>query len=895
MKRIEKIFFELNHCSSERGVTAGELAEKLGLSRANVSNDLNCLCKEGKVCKSGTKPVYYRPSQSAKRQNSDDILDMFAKSNPSLFHCVEQAKAAVLYPPHGMHMMLFGETGVGKSMFAEMIYHYACESGHLADNAPFVVFNCADYSDNPQLLVSQLMGTKKGAYTGADADRPGLLEKADGGVLFLDEVHRLPPQGQEMLFTFIDKGVYRRLGETTERKATVLLLCATTENPKSTLLRTFVRRIPMLIQIPNLDGRSMDERLNFINTFFVDESARLEKPIYVSVNSVRSLLGYHCPNNIGQLKNDIRIICAEAYSNYISGKKNEIVIVSHDLPEYIQEGLYQETSHREIWKRYLGVNQRFCVFDSSAEKKPSQDTSGSIYDRIDLRMQELKREGADSAVIEKEIDSDIHAYFDKYTHMPEHFSNFSTLRSLVGMDVIAVTDNLLSYAEEHLISSFGNNVRYGLAVHIYSAISRVKNGRRIVNPQLNHIRKSLPNEFSVALYGLEIINNTFHIDMPIDEAGFLAVFFDLNHYKKSEKVLVVIIAHGNSTATSMAETVNRLLGIKFIWGIDASLDEKPQDVYKRLKSLVKEHSPNAGVLLLVDMGSLTNFAADLQKETGTPTRVIPLVSTLHAIEAARKASLGYPLDYIYNETKRVDEQLYSLTPSAPARNRMAKTFIITICSTGEGSAALIKSIFDSQLNYHNGFCETVALKLTDRQNIIARLQSIQNIGKIICTVSTFRINFPVPHFNLNDVLSGNAIASIQNLIDREAAFGKIYETFSTMLKSRDSANIFMKTRLFVEEIEKKSGRILKPDVTVGVLCHLGCMVDRLLQGQTSVSFPDKSSYIAENRPLFEIIKGSCSIFQKEFSVKIPEDEMCHIITFFSLENCNKTKNCDAQQ
>lgn len=77
----------------------------------------------------------------------------------------------------------------------------------------------------------------------------------------------------------------------------------------------------MLIQIPNLDGRSMDERLNFINTFFVDESARLEKPIYVSVNSVRSLLGYHCPNNIGQLKNDIRIICAEAYSNYISGKK----------------------------------------------------------------------------------------------------------------------------------------------------------------------------------------------------------------------------------------------------------------------------------------------------------------------------------------------------------------------------------------------------------------------------------------------------------------------------------------------------------------------------------------------------------------------------------------------
>lgn len=92
-------------------------------------------------------------------------------------------------------------------MFAEVMYSFAKEIGRIKRNAPFVTFNCADYANNPQLLMSQLFGVKKGAYTGADKDRMGLVEKADGGILFLDEVHRLPPEGQEMLFYLIDKGL----------------------------------------------------------------------------------------------------------------------------------------------------------------------------------------------------------------------------------------------------------------------------------------------------------------------------------------------------------------------------------------------------------------------------------------------------------------------------------------------------------------------------------------------------------------------------------------------------------------------------------------------------------------------------------------------------------------
>ncbi|CAM3301965.1 hypothetical protein BRIN106911_06055 [Brevibacillus invocatus] len=241
----------------------------------------------------------------------ETALDRLAKSNKSLRTQIEQAKAAVLYPPRGMHCLILGETGVGKSVFANWIHEFAVDTGRLSPEAPFVVFNCADYANNPQLLISQLFGVKKGAYTGAENDRRGLVEKADGGILFLDEVHRLPAEGQEIFFTFMDKATFRRVGETeVERTAQVQIISATTENPESSLLKTFIRRIPMIIKLPSLAERGIEERYNIVIDFFREEAFRLGREIQISASAIHAFLAYHCPNNIGQLRTDIQLTCA---------------------------------------------------------------------------------------------------------------------------------------------------------------------------------------------------------------------------------------------------------------------------------------------------------------------------------------------------------------------------------------------------------------------------------------------------------------------------------------------------------------------------------------------------------------------------------------------------------
>ena len=174
----------------------------------------------------------------------------------SLASLVEQCKATISYPPNGLPLMLTGETGTGKSLIARLTYEYASRQGLLKPDARFVSVNCSEYANNPELLTANLFGYVKGAFTGAEQTTPGLIELADGGVLFLDEVHNLKGECQEKLFQFMDQSIYHRMGDNkTWHTSHVRLIFATTEDPEKALLKTLQRRIPMNITVPNLSKR----------------------------------------------------------------------------------------------------------------------------------------------------------------------------------------------------------------------------------------------------------------------------------------------------------------------------------------------------------------------------------------------------------------------------------------------------------------------------------------------------------------------------------------------------------------------------------------------------------------------------------------------------------------
>ncbi|WP_339339942.1 sigma-54 dependent transcriptional regulator, partial [uncultured Oceanicoccus sp.] len=123
-------------------------------------------------------------------------------------------------------ILVHGETGTGKELVAKAIHVYS----HRAEQ-PFISVNCAAIPET--LIESELFGYEKGAFTGANTNRMGLIEAADGGTLFLDEIGELPLEAQARLLRFIQENEIRRIGSVESRKVDVRLICATHRDLKT--------------------------------------------------------------------------------------------------------------------------------------------------------------------------------------------------------------------------------------------------------------------------------------------------------------------------------------------------------------------------------------------------------------------------------------------------------------------------------------------------------------------------------------------------------------------------------------------------------------------------------------------------------------------------------------
>ncbi|MEG6566948.1 sigma 54-interacting transcriptional regulator [Thermoanaerobacterium saccharolyticum] len=711
IKRSDKVYkklkeltesLNLNNFNGPLGYDALYIGKLLNISRSNTSRELNKLLKSGKAIKIKGKPVLYLDklyfkenfsycftksvfedrkdfvntltnagimkketfqinshnqnklinAKKISNKYSESILDNIIGAKSSLKEQVSKAKAAILYPPNGLHTLIIGPTGVGKSTFAEMMYKFGVEAKVFKSNSPFVVFNCADYAQNPQLLMSQLFGHIKGAFTGADREKRGLIEEADGGILFLDEIHRMPPEGQEMLFTLIDNGKYRRLGETENvRSVKVLIIAATTENPHSALLHTFLRRIPMVIQLPSLDKRTLIERFLFTYQFFYEEYERLNVPIKLENDALKAIMLYDCPGNIGQLKSDIKLICARAFLDYIIEEKEMVEVCLSTLPQNVKEGLLkihnlrEEIVFREISnngdivfnKNTIGVKDKLNI----NFLKSSYSADDDLYDFIMDNWEKFNRQGMSSEHIRENIENQIQLYYKNYLYPIEQDTdgvNRSVLFKFVDPYILTAVEYAFNAVRESFDGVITQKAIYLLSFHIKTMIERLKVGIAISHPDRESIAKSYKSAYHAANLIKERLEEKLNMEIPEDETAFIAMFLQALQYgKNSSKIGILVMAHGNSTASSIAEVTNRLLGTDHVRALDMPLEEKPEVTLDKAINVIKEIDQGKGVLILVDMGLLRTFSDIITEKTGIKTRTIEMVTTPLVLEATRKA------------------------------------------------------------------------------------------------------------------------------------------------------------------------------------------------------------------------------------------------------------------
>lgn len=702
---------------SERKVTELMMERGYNISRSIISKNIKDVIQEIKGGNESTLPNETLVIKEKDNNKNEESFQKLIGYRGSLRNKIDLAKAAILYPPNGLHTLIYGGSGVGKSELAECMYEFSVLSGVKSKDAPFIVFNCADYAENPNLLIAQLFGVIKGAYTGANSDKEGLVEKANGGILFLDEIHRLPSEGQEILFYLIDKGKYRRLGETNvERKVNVLILAATTENPESNLLLTFRRRIPVLIELPKLTERPLSERLEVIVMFLTREARRINRNLLVKKDVLTCLMMYNCKANIGQLKSDIQVICAKSYVKYMFKNTDEVVIDIEDLSLSIKSALSEGQKEKKQVKN-LGIDDLYI--DIKNEQKNKDEiykyvNENEIYHYIEeqfkkLELEGIKNEEMDEILLEK-VENKLGKIIDnkKITKL----LNINELKTIVRPEVINITEGILELVREKY-KFINNSFFIALAIHINFTIERVMNGKVITKSNIHMEKATMVQEMKIAEKIRIMIEKSTKLKIPKEETTYIAIYikkFCSDVFNVKPKVRVIIITHGH-VACGIADIVNQLLGVEDTVGIEIALDESPESGIERTIELVQEIDEGRGCLLLVDMGSLGMFSTIVEERTGIKTMSLARVDTLLALEAVRKASIeGAGLEDIVEMLKEVKE--YNGTfKSEIAGKKNKKKAIITVCLTGEGNSLSIKKYLESHLKTANHSIEIFAMGL----------------------------------------------------------------------------------------------------------------------------------------------------------------------------------------
>lgn len=630
----EKVYMSLKESLNEsEKIPTSLIADNLHLSRQIVTHYLNQLFDEGKVKKTDTRPTYWyieKEEQNApvEEELDSEVFDSMIGATGSHKKIVEMCKASVSYPPNGLPILIIGESGVGKSYIAKLIYSHALQTGSIDKKAPFVVLNCADYANNPELLSATLLGYKKGSFTGADSDKTGLLQEADGGYLFLDEVHRLSFENQEKLFVFMDTGQYRPLGDSKWRHSNVRFIFATTENPQEVLLETFRRRITLQITIPNITERPLQERLELIETFYKEEASKIKKNLTISSGAVKMLCFSKFPGNIGRLRNLIQVSCAEAYFKH--GKKDNLLISEAEL---IHAG-------GDIPVNTAGFQAERNMEISITWNQPKECIHQEYYDEHHSEIMNLfhKIETASWGQIDQ-LYLNFRAILRKIH--PTH-NNFTEQRFFMQI----CKDILIRYGVK-MNDSCGKELYI-----LYITFNQMHIDKEQEWKLKAYFEQSCPRAFYVAS---RIILELKKYELQLeDNLAFLFALAIHEYISESLELNGLIAAHGDTTASSIAKVVNQACGTFIMEGIDMPMDTTLDQTVEKVQDYLLHSAKGKGLILLVDTGSLRSMYSKIKNNLSGDLLIINNVSTAIALDVGLKMLGHGSFEQIVESTKKIN-------------------------------------------------------------------------------------------------------------------------------------------------------------------------------------------------------------------------------------------------
>lgn len=877
------------------------LCQELNISRSLSSQYLNEFFKEGVFIKVHTRPVFFLDRQTIENvyqiklihteyYDVEELIEEFGKVlttkrsflkavgyDTSLSECIMQCQSAVKYPPSGLPILLYGERGVGKSFLAKLIYQYALDEGIVDRDSQLVFFEDNRYPEDragendSEIIFGSYSDGGEHRYLG------GLIARAKNGILVIDNIEKLSSQCCRKLVEYIQTGEYeiRSKNQIKKFKSGTRLIftsCMTSLESKN---QTFLDSIPIRCHIPNLSNRPIEDKEMLVINFLKEESAKLKQDIQISNKAFLTLVNYHYGNNIEELAACVKISCANAYLK--SDGAGSVEIYFYHLPVPVISSVSADKGIEEE-EFMLDVNQYFPQIKSERILE--------FFDFLLKAYQEYLHGSIDTKLFLKRCKESMNAYYDYIVF--EH-KYYNARVKAFEKAVLEVFENTLDIYDIYLPA----NCAFVLARIIYSYMQMFSAIRSYELQNMELIsqikllfKETYPDGYQLAVEILSRIQQS--VEVGINNLNFIFLVLNIQFYNQSldkYKYNCVIISHGYSTASSMADAANKLVGSHVIEGIDMPITTSAEEVVQMLKRYIERNGIRKDLILLVDMGSLENIGKSLSAEININIGIINNVSTRMAVgvafEIKRKAEMQKILEEVSKETV-CEYKIFTRV------NR--KKAILFTSETGmdaiERMVLLFKNSFPKEIDMSIFAYDYLKLETNKEEDEIFKLYDVLFIvGTIYVKIQN------IPFVPIEDMIAFKDIDGITSTLNSYFTQSEQEQFNRSLIKNFTLENVMNYLTILnadklleymeeaLDDLQNLLGIVLGNKVMIGLYIHISCLIEKLVMNNEESTGIRNYELDSEQKRFQKLLQDSFRKIMEHYKVEIPTREVVYIYDY----------------
>lgn len=858
------------------------ISDQLRLSRSLTSQYLNQLQREKKLIKINTRPVYFidplalnsfynttlahtnylsvdelmKELENAEMNNAD--FNKLIGKKESLSYCIEQTIVAVTYPDNGLPVFIIGESGVGKTFFAKLTAEYISQNRYPNQNTAY--FECFKYKNNTDLFCKTLNKVLE----------QSINEKR---ILIFDDIHFLSDKAFEMVISLLEHFYDQKKKQ---NKFYLILTSATSLD--LSYKQKLSSKLPITISLPSLHERQISEIESFIHQFYKLESNKVHKSIFISSKVFNTFLRYDFSDNINGLRNAIQLSVANALVKQKNKEDPNLNIYMYDLNKFAIYEQIQDIYSRDSDNIMIEIDHmnsmlklnKITIFLESLMKIYDQFNLSEItyHELLDLLIKQIN-EFYDSIQFDKSY------YNDKIKSIEKVVSTiFEETEEIYRIYFPSV----FNYALSHFIAD---------RLQITSSIS----GFEAANyDKINSLYMVIKESFSKETIISDEIENALYqkLDMHIGKIELSIIILSIhiyNHNIYNTETLGIIVAHGNSTASSIADIANSLLGYRIFESLNMPYNIQMPEIAMKIKKIMRIKKNIKNLIMLVDMGSLEHLGDELKDLSNVNIGIINNISTGLVINIGYKILSNSSIDRILK--KACDE--YTIKYKMIRKEKKNRAILFTT-ENGDLINEKLVDLFKKSLPKKTG----IHIIPYEFQSLIQEenRKSIFDTYEILFICGTLNPDIPsIPFVSIDSFLNITELSKISNFLysylnkaELDLFRNNLLLNFSMQnvvgyLTILDAKKIIDSVSHFLSTLQNKLKIKIDFNTSIGLIIHISCMIERLVTHSSIDEEIDVSLFTEKEMYTINLIRESLKNIQLNYGVSIPTYELLYIYDY----------------